>query len=312
MRLYLIRHAETIHNLQALIQERCRAGTTNSALTNHGVLQIESLARHFVAQSVNFSAVFASDLCRARLTAEGICRLQAAQSSVTPVLTRDLRERDFGSLEGMSWNSSHALSGSASSSAAAAATHTEFESHISMTQRANSFLGDHLLPLLLDEQNPNHEQNVAIVAHGLILRVLWNRLAGLFDPREVHIAPGTALRHGGEMAVKPVWSNTGFMTVHIQRSMMTPGVATPALSSFDLHQPRRSGNNSVEDVTLPATLENAVPGSSVSEGALLQGWGMTVVAVDSKTHLSGLHRTRGGIGSSAHDSRQKRIDQFFK
>lgn len=294
-----------------LIQEVCRAGTTDSALTNHGVLQIELLARHFAAQSVNFSAVFASDLSRARLTAEGICRLQPpAQSSVTPILTRDLRERDFGSLEGISWNSSHSLSGSASSSSAAA--QTEFESHISMTQRANSFLGDHLLPLLLDEQDPNHEQEVAIVAHGIILRVLWSCLAGLFNPMEVHIAPGAALRHGSEIAVNPVWSNTGFMAVHIQPIMMTPGVATPVLPSWDLHQPLRSGNSRVDDVTVPAPLENAVSRSSDSDEALLQGWRITVVAVDSRTHLSGLHRTRGGIGSSVHDSRQKRIDQFFK
>lgn len=181
-----------------------------------------------------------------------------------------------------------------------------------MTQRANSFLGDHLLPLLLDEQDPNREQNVAIVAHGIILRVLWNRLAGLFNPMNVHIAPSAALRHGSEIAVNPVWSNTGFMTVHIQPSMMTPGVATPALPSWDLHQRPSSGNNNAEDVTVPATLENAVPGTFVSEEALLQGWKMTVVAVDSRTHLRGLHRTRGGIGSSVHDSRQQRIDQFFK
>ncbi|KAJ5618890.1 hypothetical protein N7510_002874 [Penicillium lagena] len=306
MRVYLIRHAETIHNVG-----QTWAGTTNSALTNHGVLQIEFLARHFAAQSINFSAVFASDLSRARLTAEGICRLQPAQLSVTPILTRDLRERDFGSLEGLSWNSSHSLSGSASSSAAAAVP-TEFESHISMTRRADSFLGEHLLPLLLDEQDTNHERNVAIVAHGIILRVLWNRLTGLFNPMEVHIAPGAALRHGSGRAVNPVWSNTGFMAVHIQPSMMTPEVATPALPSWELHLPRRSGNNSAEDVTVPATFENAVPGSFVSEEALLLGWRMTVIAVDSRTHLNGLHRTRGGIGSSVHDSRQKRIDQFFK
>jgi len=45
---------------------------------------------------------------------------------------------------------------------------------------------------------------------------------------------------------------------------------------------------------------------------LLQGWSMKILAVDSKDHLAGLRRTRGGIGSASHDSRQKRIDQFFK
>lgn len=39
---------------------------------------------------------------------------------------------------------------------------------------------------------------------------------------------------------------------------------------------------------------------------------MKILTIDSKEHLSGLRRTRGGIGSATHDMRQKRIDQFFK
>ncbi|KAJ5481977.1 hypothetical protein N7475_000789 [Penicillium sp. IBT 31633x] len=73
MQLYLIRHAETVHNVGRVL-----AGNTDSALTNHGMAQINCLAQHFVTKSTKFMAVFSSDLGRAKITAEGICRAQIA------------------------------------------------------------------------------------------------------------------------------------------------------------------------------------------------------------------------------------------
>lgn len=198
---------------------------------------------------------------------------------MTPILTSYLRERDFGSLEGVRIQSANRPGpGSARSTNTQSdgSIHIESETVISMRQRATSFLNEHFLPLLFDYSGT--DSNIAVVSHGVFLRALWNRLVDLFDPMEISLATGDASRdHGPAALFSPSWSNTGFMTLLIQPSQ--------------------------------ATQEQK---SSASTDALLNGWAMKIVAADSKEHLAGLHRTRGGIGSAIHDSRQKRIDHFFK
>ncbi|KAJ5915743.1 hypothetical protein N7466_011257 [Penicillium verhagenii] len=282
MKLFLIRHAETVHNVA-----QAWAGTTDSALTNHGTLQIESLAKHFASNAIHFGQVFASDLSRAHLTAAGICLRQPQDHDrpLAAILTSDLRERDFGSLEGIRIQSTSTRPerGNAPPSQNPQPdnrlnpTYKERETVISMRQRATSFLNEHLLPLLFDYSETG--ANVAIVSHGVFLRVLWNRLVELFDPMDISLATGDPSRDNGPAALfSPSWSNTGFMTLSIQ--------------------------------PIPAPKEQS--NSDRGTDTLLNGWAMKIMAVDSKEHLAGLHRTRGGIGSAVHDSRQKRIDQFFK
>lgn len=286
-----------------------RAGTTDSTLTNHGMLQIENLAQSFANDSVQFDSIFASDLSRARITAEGICRLQPPKEDgerVSPILTPDLRERDFGSWEGVRWQSTSAQSTDTSTSPrssrrCASREIAEKETTVSMRQRSLSFLHSHFLPLLFDD--PTSKRNFAIVAHGIILRVLWNCLVELFDPVCISLLPGIAAWDGGPAALlAPSWSNTGFMELSIHMKQ-TPS-ASPLqrqLTSPDL----RVSSDLVIDTELPSS-------DGPAGDALLQGWSMKILAVDSKDHLAGLRRTRGGIGSASHDSRQKRIDQFFK
>ena len=170
-----------------------------------------------------------------------------------------------------------------------------------MRQRSLSFLHNHFLPLLFDD--PASKRNVAIIAHGIILRVLWNCLVELFDPVCISLLPGIAAWDGGPAALlSPSWSNTGFMELLIQMKQ-TPS-ASPLqrqLTSPDL----RVSPNSITDTEVPSS-------DSPVGDVVLQGWSMKILAVDSKDHLASLRRTRGGIGSASHDSKQKRIDQFFK
>lgn len=286
-----------------------RAGTTDSALTNHGMLQIESLAQSFASKSINFDSVFASDLSRARITAEGICRLQPSKKDgelVTPILTSDLRERDFGSWEAVRWQSSSAQSIDMSPSPTrlgrtASKEVIEKETTVSMRQRSLSFLHTHFLPLLFDD--PTSRRKVAIVAHGIILRVLWNCLVELFHPMSISLMSGIAAWDGGPAALlSPSWSNAGFMELSI-RMKQSPSVSPPQ-QQLTSHELRVSRNSTTFN-------EIPLPGSPAGD-VLLQGWSMKILAVDNKEHLAGLRRTRGGIGSASHDSRQKKIDQFFK
>jgi broad specificity phosphatase PhoE len=239
---------------------RDSAGTTDSALTNHGMLQIESLGQHFASSQTRVNTVFASDLSRARITAEGICRFQTPlpnQPRISPILTDSLRERHYGKMEGKKWIPSGSIEDSG------------IESDRSMIQRANNFLNEHLLPLILDD--PQSADNVVIIAHGILLRRLWTCLMELVHPADVHTAPEKQF----DLAVvaKPAWSNTGVTTVLLRQSRVA-----------DSRQPH----------------------------TLLHGWSITILDIDNKDHLANVSRTRGGIGSAAHDAKQKTVDRFFK
>lgn len=252
-----------------LLWEQYRAGTTNSALTNHGVLQIQRLAAFFRSAAVKFEHVFTSDLSRAVITAEGICNpnISDAQVMVTPLL----REQHFGSREGIRI---HAATTASRSPPTVEPEPAETEE--SMRTRANRFLEEYLFPVLLsyDDDQTEKDSAIAIVAHGIILRVLWNCFMHAFPLGNVSYSPevDALLATRGGILV-PFWSNTGYMELSVSRMSTTP---------------------------------------STRVESLLSGWTITVLSVDNKTHLRDLRRTRGGIGSLQHDTKQRSIESFFK
>lgn len=272
-----------------------RAGTTDSPLTSHGILQIERLAQYFASTSqTRFSHVFSSDLQRAVVTAEGIVEHQAMQEedfdddessppersrTLTVTETALLREQHFGSREGTGYlrpRGRHEEGDEGHEQQKTDSVPAETEQ--AMRARADAFLNDYFLPVVFDSRS---DQAVAIVAHGIILRVLWDCLARLFSPVNIRVgydAEVVASRGGGGgggSLLTPFWSNTGFMQVSIEPDSSTATVPC---------------NNTL----------------------LLSGWTMTVQSVDSKPHLADLRRTRGGIGSMQHDTSQRRIDSFFR
>lgn len=87
--LLLIRHGQTTDGPAP----RCH-GWTDLPLSAEGVRQIERLARYLQNQRVD--ALYASDLARSRHTAE----LLAAGRDLRPVIQPELREINFGDLEG--------------------------------------------------------------------------------------------------------------------------------------------------------------------------------------------------------------------
>lgn len=204
------------------------------------------------------------------ITAEGICNktsaneMPGAQVMVTPLL----REQHFGSREGIRIHASTTASPSPSTVESEPA-----ETEVEMRTRANKFLEEYLFPVLLTHDNEIEKDTaIAIVAHGIILRVLWNCFMHAFPWGAVSLSPEVAaLTRGGTLV--PFWSNTGYMELSVRR----PASAT-----------------------------------STEADSLLFGWTMKVLSVDNKTHLRDLRRTRGGIGSLQHDSKQRSIESFFK
>lgn len=92
-RIVLIRHGETTWNRATRIQ-----GHTDIPLSELGHAQAARLAEALAEEPL--SAVYASDLSRARQTAEALARVQG----LTVRFDAALRERAFGRFEGLSWD----------------------------------------------------------------------------------------------------------------------------------------------------------------------------------------------------------------
>lgn len=91
-RLVVIRHGETLWNRETRIQ-----GHTDIPLSPLGVAQAERLAQALADEPL--TAVYASDLSRARMTAQAVAALHGLPVNEDP----GLRERAFGRFEGLTW-----------------------------------------------------------------------------------------------------------------------------------------------------------------------------------------------------------------
>jgi probable phosphoglycerate mutase len=88
--LILVRHGETDWNAVGRLQ-----GHTDRPLSDYGRKQARRLAEELEGE--RFEAIYASDLARARETAEII----GAQLGLPIILDPDLREKDWGNWEGL-------------------------------------------------------------------------------------------------------------------------------------------------------------------------------------------------------------------
>jgi Histidine phosphatase superfamily (branch 1) len=199
------------------------------------------------------------------------------------IILEILREQDFGSFECQSWASRSAAKGPRSGNPVSSAR-SHFkpkETHESMTARMNTFLDDIIHPILATDSGP--ESTLAVVSHGIILSFLWRALLQRFGPRSVALGPGiSALAGNKPLEYLPTWSNTGYLELEIMPAMVR------------------------HDIKAPQSVQ------ARSRMPTLTGYQMTIKTVNGKEHLNKLKRARGGLGSSAFDSKQKRLEGFFK
>ncbi|KAI1111212.1 phosphoglycerate mutase-like protein [Nemania sp. NC0429] len=195
MRLLLVRHGESVDNVAGLY-----AGSRDSSLTNHGVLQAKRLGAHIATRSSSMGSVrhlFASNLQRAYQTAEAIadaCRSQDGNSTVTLDVIRveELGEKDFGLSEGKKFGARQTDDGS--------------ESPESMRFRVDRFLDHHLGPVV--DQLLAEDATVVVVSHGIILNVLLKALLSRYPSKPASSSEMTE-RHSVEYLAS--WSNTGVL-----------------------------------------------------------------------------------------------------
>lgn len=327
MKLFFIRHGETVDNVAQLY-----AGSKDSALTNHGYQQATRLGLHFKALGLKFTHLFSSHLQRAAKTA-GLIRdaqllskheVEAARDVPEVVRLRILMEQDFGDLEGKKWSNMQAD----------LRTKPRFmavETKEAMSLRADAFLDDHLLPLL-NVMDDGAEHTVAIVSHGIFLSTLWKRLLRRLPSRSICLAPD--LRSAASPSLEHLggWSNTGYLEL-----LMTRQDAASSTSKSGVSWPHELKSNktlgivdgpqeAVQKVTDGVEVSEASADIVADEAAVVptlttphttdpritHDWTTTILTINGKDHLKGLKRTGGGVGSSRHDASQKGIESFFK
>lgn len=191
-----------------------------------------------------------------------------------------------------------------------------------MAKRADHFLDHHLLPLF-DSDLTTNEHTVAIVSHGILLSNLWRRLLLRLPRKSLTIAP-EVMAARGDITLEHLggWSNTGYLHLSIRRDdtpngddtkrvdKSEPSDHTPAISKADpLIAETSTASPTIRTKSSGPGLDAA---SDASAPRMLHGYSMRIIAIDDKQHLIGLKRQRGGIGRSAHDESQKKLDGFFK
>ncbi|GJD04349.1 phosphoglycerate mutase [Colletotrichum higginsianum] len=268
--LFLVRHGESVDNVAKLY-----AGSRDSPLTSHGVLQARRLGAHLATRTASASAgithIFSSTLRRASTTAAAVREAVAsshhsAARDIEVVRLSDLREKHFGTGEGQKF-------GGTTASGAARPRHDGAEDLDAMRMRAKRFVDGYLAPIFacVEAEPGGAAESIVIVAHGIILGVLSSVLCspGLFaavDPDSESQRPWS-------------WSNTGFVEIRITSMPVASDLARASLDA------------------LPAV---RWPHLSLQ-----------TVAVNCTEHLAGLKKTRGGIGSAKFDEKQKTIISFF-
>lgn len=217
-----------------------------------------------------------------------------------PVQTEVLREQWMGTKTktNSSVKSGAALGGSLDGGS----SQSSEESMSSMRARANAFLRDRILPLMTDRSSAT-DAVVVVVAHGIILQVVWACLADLFDASSFH----TAREMGGDGDyMHPVWSNTGVMELDIR-----PEGPPEEMVLQDTVQPI---------VNPPWLLTQAVqPSPPGGKNPPLRGWSVTILSVDSLDHLQAvgeqeLSPARSGklARDVVHGPRQESMDEFYR
>ncbi len=238
-------------------------------------------------RAITFTHIFSSDLSRACLTADAIHNAQLSVKSservkAERIVLKILREQDFGSLECRPWTSRSTPSGT--SSILLDPGHPDFkpkETQESMATRTNTFISETLLPLLAADSDIGSK--VAVVSHGIILSVLWRTLLQQFGARSVSLGPEVSASMGSRpLEYLPGWSNTGYLELDIKCAELRPDLDIPPSPTTDLRV------------------------------SALSGYQMLIIAINRKDHLNNLKRTRGGLGSTTFDAKQKNLEGFFK
>jgi broad specificity phosphatase PhoE len=148
--LLLVRHGETDWNAAGRLQ-----GHTDRPLNDYGRRQAKELAERLAGEGAD--AIYASDLVRAKETAE----IVGERLGLTVVVDPDLREKDWGTWEGLTGDER---------------VHVEFEGESTEDHR------DRVMGAVRRIVARHPEQRIVVVTHGGSLRRIQAAVNGVADP----------------------------------------------------------------------------------------------------------------------------------
>ncbi|MGH3010866.1 MAG: histidine phosphatase family protein [Gaiellaceae bacterium] len=165
MRLLLVRHADT----DTAMRGRCY-GRLDVPLSPEGQRQARELAA--ALGSVSLAAVYSSPLARALDTATAI----AAPHGLAPVTANELREIDFGELEGLRYEEVETTRPALFREWMATPESVRFPGGEALAD-----LRARVLPTVAEIRDRHEGQTAALVAHGGVIRVVLADALGLAD-----------------------------------------------------------------------------------------------------------------------------------
>jgi alpha-ribazole phosphatase/probable phosphoglycerate mutase len=163
-KIYLIRHGETVGAGSMRYK-----GHLDVPLSENGIKQIKRLAE-YLSQNTDLHTVYASDLDRAVKSAEIIGGL----SGLKTVVIKELKERNFGEWEGMTFGEIEKKWPDAFR--AWADNPLKFSP---VGGESTLEARDRVMPVFNEITNKPQGQNIAIVSHGGVIRIILCELLGI-------------------------------------------------------------------------------------------------------------------------------------
>jgi alpha-ribazole phosphatase/probable phosphoglycerate mutase len=163
-KIYLIRHGETDDADSGRYK-----GHLDVPLSENGIKQIKKLAE-YLSQDTDLNVVYTSDLRRAIKSAEIIAGLFGLQT----VITEKLKERNFGQWEGMSFIEIEKKYPDAFK--AWADNPLKFSP---MNGESTSEVRERVMPAFNEITAKHKGQNIAILSHGGVIRIILCELLGI-------------------------------------------------------------------------------------------------------------------------------------
>ncbi len=147
MRIYLVRHGETLENAMGIMQ-----GHMNNSLSDKGLSQARRISERLKNEC--FDVIYSSDLKRAATTASII----SVYHDKGVIFTKELRGRDHGDLTGVC------------------------KSEVDLSNVPSNFESDELLSMrvkvFLNKLRSFNQEKVLIVSHGRFIKIMISLLAG--------------------------------------------------------------------------------------------------------------------------------------
>lgn len=146
-KLYLLRHGQTVFNVNSITQ-----GRVDSPLTDKGIAQANKVKEYFKNNNISFDKVYCSPLGRTRQTCSIV-------SDIKPIIDEQLIELSFGEIDGKEWSLSFQYN----------------DDYTPIGGESVKSAGDRMYDALLNIAN-KEGNNLLVVSHGTVLRSFYYKV----------------------------------------------------------------------------------------------------------------------------------------